>query len=292
MGNRYGGLKQLDEFGRSGETILEYSVYDAIRAGFGKMVFVIRRDIEKIFREQVGKNFEEKVAVEYVFQELDSLPEGFTVAPEREKPWGTGHAALVAYGAINEPFGVISADDFYGAGSFKTLADFFNHAADSDPAEFCLVGYRLANTLSEHGSVSRGVCSVDDNGYLTGLVECPRISKTPNGPQYKDALGKTISLPPDAIASMNYFGFTPSVFTALNDQFQDFLKKIGSDIDAEYFLPTVVDTMIQQGQARVKVLPTDETWFGVTYAEDKTQFKEKIQELTDAGRYPVSLWAD
>ncbi|MBN1867819.1 NTP transferase domain-containing protein [Candidatus Sumerlaeota bacterium] len=292
MGSRYGGLKQVDPVGPNGETIIDYSIYDAIRAGFGKIVFVVRRDIEAAFRETFGRKFEKRVAVEYVFQELDCLPVGFSVPPERRKPWGTGHAVLVAEPGVREPFAVVSADDFCGADSFRLLADHLKEAHDdaSGVGDWCMVGFTLRNTLSDHGTVSRALCRMDVEGYLHGVEELTRIEKAGKGARYTDALGQVHPLTGDETVSLIMWGFTPSVFTLLRDELDRFLRARGDDPQAEFFLPDVVDRAVSLGHARMKVLPTSESWFGVTYREDRPRVIDSIGRLIESGVYPEKLW--
>ena len=290
VGSRYGGLKQLDTFGPNGETIIDYSIYDAIRAGFGKLVFIIRKDIEKPFRENLGKKIESRIPVEYCFQELDRLPDGFQIPAGRKKPWGTGHAILVGKSAIHEPFGVINGDDFYGANSFRVLHDFLKNAKDTDQADYSMVGFTLRNTLSEHGSVSRGVCYADEKGNLKNAVEFTKIEKDGPKAKFTDDKGTVQPLSGDEIVSMNMWGFTPSLFGHLETQFVDFLKSHGNELKSEYFIPTVVNNLISTQRARVKIAHTPDSWFGVTYPEDKQSVIKSIAELIQQGVYPAKLW--
>jgi NDP-sugar pyrophosphorylase family protein len=281
MGSRYGGLKQIDPVGPSGETVLDYAVFDALRAGFDRVVFVIRRDFEEVFRERIGIRYSGKVAVDYVFQSLDALPPGFVQPPGREKPWGTGHAVWCAQLAVPDNFAVINADDFYGADSFRQLADFLSRARGG---EFAMVGFRMANTLSEHGTVARGVCTVGTDGTLASIVEQTSIAPSDVGPEpgrkYTGA----------EIVSMNCWGFTPAVFDGLDAQLREFLQTRGGDPKAEFYLPAAVSTMIARQEAAVTVLPTDSSWFGITYRDDKPRVKAAIAELVHAGQYPVQLF--
>jgi len=290
MGSRYGGLKQIDPFGPSGETIMDYSVYDAIRAGFGKVVFIIRKSIENDFRSAILKKYEGKIALDVVFQELDILPEGVALHPDRVKPWGTGHAVWCAASKINEPFAVINADDFYGAEGFAVMADYLSGLEDGDTSSYSMVGYDLRNTLSDFGSVARGVCQVDENNDLISVVERTAIEKTESGAAYKDENGNTAALTGDEAVSMNFWGFTPSVFKYFGDFFQVFAKENADNIKSEFYIPTGVDALIKQGKVSTKVLRSDARWFGVTYQEDKESVVKKIQELVDAGKYPSKLW--
>jgi UTP-glucose-1-phosphate uridylyltransferase len=246
-GSRYGGLKQIDPVGPGGETILDYSIYDAIRAGFGKLVFVIRRDIEEPFRQKVGSRFEKKIDVQYIFQEIDKLPQGFTVPPNRTKPWGTGQAILMADGIIREPFAAINADDFYGANSFQLLGQHLQAGTE----DYAMVGFVLRNTLTEHGSVARGVCQVDADGFLLTVTELTRIEKDGNGGRYIDDSGLINRLSGDEVVSLNLWAFTPSIFRHLQEEFVDFLKTHGQHEKAEFFIPTVVNKLVASGRARV-----------------------------------------
>jgi UTP-glucose-1-phosphate uridylyltransferase len=290
MGSRYGGLKQIDPVGPHGETILEYSIYDAVRAGFGRVVFIIRDYFAEVFREKVGRKFEEKLEVAYVRQELDCCMGGLAVPEHREKPWGTGHAVLVAHAIIDGPFAVINADDYYGDNSFKIVADYFS-AIDPTPngAEYSMVGYTLRNTLSEHGYVARGVCSHDARMFLNQIVERTKIEKNGHGARFVEKDGQSFPLTGDEIVSMNLWGFYPSIFARLQRQFMDFLNRRGQDPKAEFFISDEVGTMISSEQARVKVLPTPDSWFGVTYREDKEIAVAGIQKLIQAGIYPEKL---
>ncbi len=287
MGSRYGGLKQVDPMGPAGETVLDYSVHDALRAGFDRVLFVIRRDFEAEFRAAVGSRFAGRVRVDYVFQSLDALPEGYCLPAGRVKPWGTGHAVWCAREALAGPFAVINADDFYGAGSFGRLAAFLRAAAAAEktPPEFAMVGFRLANTLSEHGAVSRGVCKVGPDGVLAGIEEHTGIlaSEVGTGPGCKYA--------PDAIVSMNCWGFTPAFLPRLDAGWRAFLAANGASEKAEFYLPFAVNDLLRAGEARVRVLPTDDQWFGVTYREDKPRVQAAIAALVAAGAYPSPLGA-
>lgn len=280
MGSRYGGLKQIDPVGPGGETVLDYAVFDARRAGFDRVVFVIRRDFEALFREKIGARYAGRLAVDYVFQSLDVLPAGTAAPPGREKPWGTAHAVWCAQAAIAGNFAVINADDFYGADSFRRLAQFLRAAR---AAEFAMVGFRLANTLSEHGTVARGVCTAGPDGTLHAIVEQTGIDAAEVG------AGKTYS--GDEIVSLNCWGFTPALLPALESQFRAFLAARGAEPKAEFYLPAAVSTMIAQGAATARVLPTESTWFGVTYREDKPRVEAAIAALVRAGLYPERLWS-
>jgi UTP-glucose-1-phosphate uridylyltransferase len=285
MGSRYGGLKQIDPVGPNGEIIMDYSVYDALRAGFDKLVFVIRRDIEDVFKQTIGKKFEDKIQVNYVNQDMDACLNGFPVPSDRKKPWGTGHAILVTNQLIDGPFAVINADDYYGAGSFKMMAEYLGSEADN----YAMVGYILRNTLSEHGHVSRGVCQCDDNMFLKTVVERTKIEKQGQRAVSIDK-GAELSMSGDEIVSMNFWGFHPSLFKALKIQFAEFLKTRGNEAGAEFYIPAVIDKMISAKQVKVKVLKTKDKWFGITYPEDKAAAVNSIKALIDQGLYPSKLW--
>ncbi len=288
MGSRYGGLKQIDGLGPNGETIMDYSVFDALRAGFGKIVFVIRKDFEQDFRNVVLSKYEDKVPCEICFQSLDKVPEGYTYNPERTKPWGTNHAVLMGKDLIHEPFAVINADDFYGKESFQVLADFLIQAQDKQ-GEYCMVGYHVANTLSENGSVSRGVCSTDDKGYLTDVVERTHIEQIGANVVYTEDGVDTI-IAPNTPVSMNMWGFTPEYFEYAQEAFKEFLTNYGQELKKEFYIPTLVNDMIVAGKATCKVLDTPAKWFGVTYAEDKPQVVMKLNDLIKKGVYPEKLF--
>ena len=280
MGSRYGGLKQLDPVGPAGETVLDYAVFDARRAGFARVVFVIRKDFEALIRERIGARYAGRIAVDYVFQSLDALPAGFAVPPGREKPWGTGHAVWCACDAVKENFAVINADDFYGADSFVQLAKFL---ADARGPQAAMVGFKLSNTLSEHGAVSRGVCVADATGALRSITEQTGILASEVGAGKKFGGGELVS--------MNCWGFTPALFGALDAQLREFLAARGGDAKAEFYLPAAVSEQIARGQASVRVLPTASAWFGVTYRDDKPRVAAAIAELVRRGVYPASLWS-
>ncbi|MGN0236285.1 MAG: NDP-sugar synthase [Paludibacteraceae bacterium] len=288
MGSRYGGLKQIDGLGPSGETIMDYSVYDALRAGFGKVVFVIRKDFEEAFREVVISKYADKVPCEVCFQSVDSVPEGCTYNPERTKPWGTNHAVLMAKDLIKEPFAVINADDFYGRDSFQVLADYLK-SVEGTTGKYCMVGYRVANTLSENGSVSRGVCATDENGYLTDVVERTKIEKVGDKIIYTED-GVDTEIAPNSPVSMNMWGFTPEYFGYVEKAFVEFLKTRGQELKSEFYIPTLVNDMIRNGEATCKVLDTTSKWFGVTYAGDRPQVVMKINNLVKEGVYPEKLF--
>jgi UTP-glucose-1-phosphate uridylyltransferase len=286
MGSRYGGLKQMEPVGPGDETIIDYSVYDALRAGFTKLVFVIRRDIEADFRLGVGRRFEHLLPVQYVFQELDHLPAGFAPFPNRKKPWGTGHAILMAADAISSPFAVINADDFYGRDSFAILAA---HLRQEHPS-YAMAGFILRNTLSEFGAVARGVCSEDAGGFLAGVTELTKITRAGEGAVNTDSSGRPRALSGGEIVSMNMWGFTPGIFSHLRREMGEFLRREGQDEKAEFYIPAVVNDLIRRGQERVKVLRTPESWFGVTYREDRPRVIEGLRQRIEAGVYPERLW--
>jgi hypothetical protein len=285
MGSRYGGLKQIDSIGSNGETIIDYSIYDALRAGFGKIVFVIRRDIERPFREIVGARFEEKAQVEYVFQELNKLPPGFSAPPNRTKPWGTGQAILMAADVIRGPFAAINADDFYGANSFRALAEHLK----SGSRDFAMVGFTLRNTLSEFGSVARGVCKTTSDGFLEGVTEMTKIERDGTGVKGVAPDGKVLALTGDETVSMNMWGFTPKLFANLRERFVEFLKEHGAEEKSEFYIPAAVNDIVRAGRACVKVLRTPDSWFGVTYREDRPFVIESIRTLVARGDYPEKL---
>jgi len=290
MGSRYGGLKQLDGLGPNGETIMDYSIFDAVRGGFGKVVFVIRHSFEDDFRNKIIKKYENQIPVELVFQELDYLPEGFTLNPERVKPWGTNHAVLMGKDVIKEPFAVINADDFYGKESYKILADYLK-GLEGKKNDYSMVGYRLGNTLSESGSVARGICETNADGYLTTVVERTYIIRDTDGViKYKDENENLVPAGENVPVSMNMWGFTPEYFQYSEDYFINFLKENADNIKAEYFIPLMVNHLITNETARVKVLDTPSKWFGVTYAEDRASVVAKIQELINKGEYPNKLF--
>lgn len=290
MGSRYGGLKQMDGLGPNGETIMDYSIYDAWRAGFGKVVFVIRHSFEKEFTDSVVAKYQGKIPVEIVFQELDSLPEGYDCPADRVKPWGTNHAVLMAKDVIREPFAVINADDFYGRESYVVLAKWLESKTDSANS-YCMVGYRLGNTLSESGSVARGVCSKDADNNLTTVVERTWIARDVDGIiKYKEEDGILMPLGENVPVSMNMWGFTPDYFGYSESMFKSFLKESEGNLKSEYFIPMVVNKLIVSGQATCEVLDTPSKWFGVTYAEDRAGVVAKIEALIAAGEYPEKLW--
>lgn len=291
MGSRYGGLKQLDGVGPQGQTIMDYSIYDALQAGFGKVVFVIRRDFEQDFREKILSKYEGHVPVEVVFQSIDSLPEGFTAPESRVKPWGTNHAVLMGAEVIREPFTVINADDYYGRDAFEVIARELSQLTDNDKGRYFMVGFRLGNTMTENGSVSRGVCTVDANGRLADVVERTAISYAPDGSvEYATEDGGKAPVSADVPVSMNMWGFTPDYFEYSEREFRKFLTEHGSEAKSEFYIPSVVDTLIKNGEATVDVLNTTSRWFGVTYPEDRPDVVSKLAELHAAGQYPDKLF--
>jgi len=291
IGSRYGGLKQLDSFGPYGENIIDYSIFDAIRIGCKKVVFIIREAFESEFKEIITNKFADKIAVSFAYQELDRVPEGVTVPANREKPWGTAHAVMVAADKINEPFMVINADDYYGADSFKIGCDFLSALDERDEKNFCIVGYKLANTLSEYGSVSRAICEMDDMNYLKSLTERTKIFRKEDGIFFEDDDGTLARVHEDTIVSMNLMGFAPSFFRHLESYVEKFIRLHSQDLKKEALLPTVVNEVIHTGKARVKILPTNASWFGVTYKEDKELVRKKIRQLYHEGVYPEKLWS-
>jgi UTP-glucose-1-phosphate uridylyltransferase len=288
MGSRYGGNKQLDEVGPSGETIIDYSIYDAIRAGFGKIVFVIRRDIEEQVKERFLEKLRNRIEVDYVFQEITNLPEGVKVAPDRSKPWGTSHAILVTENKIKEPFGVINSDDYYGVESYKILHDFLVN--DKDPNSYTIIGYKLGNTLSDHGNVNRGVCRVSADGLLQNIVETRQIEKTKSGAKAPGTDGKEQEFTGNEVVSMNLFGFKPSCYEYLREEFTNFINKKGMDLKSELDIPTSLDKFVKNGDIRIKVLMSNERWFGVTYREDKPFVVDSLRKMIRKGVYPARIY--
>lgn len=285
MGSRYGGLKQIDPVGPNGEIIIDYSIYDALQAGFGKVVFVIRHDIEREFKEVIGARIAKRVPVDYVYQELTMLPPGFSVPEGRTKPWGTTHAILLAENAVKEPFAAINADDFYGREAYQVLA---KHLTSGTP-DYAMVGFILRNTLSEHGTVARGVSHVDGNQHLQSVVEMMKIERDGNGAKNTAADGNVTKLTGDEAVSMNFWGFTPAVFPQLRENFTAFLKKSGQEQKSECYIPTTVNELVTAGKAKLKVLRTHDSWFGVTYREDRPRVVESIGKLIASGAYPQKL---
>ena len=290
MGSRYGGLKQLDQVGPSGETIIDYSIYDAIRAGFGKVIFIIKESIEDDFKEAFVERLKDKIAIDYVFQETWMVPEGIVIPDDRSKPWGTGHAVMMADGKIKGPFAVINADDFYGRGAFESLANYYRDWSEERTNDYCMVGYRVANTLSEFGAVSRGVCQPDEKSFLVDVVERTHIVRQQTGIVFKNEKEQFVTIPDDTFVSMNFWGFTPSFFGFLNRGFEDFIKKNAENLKAEFYIPSVVNELIKSEQATVRILHCDEKWFGMTYKEDRAMVVKSIRELIRAGVYPENLW--
>ena len=306
MGSRYGGLKQVDPVGPSGEALLDYSVFDAIRGGFGKIVFVIRKDIDEAFRKQVGSKYEGRVAVEYCYQDINDLPPPFAVPAERTKPWGTAHAVRAARNVVKEPFAVINADDFYGRDAFAKPGAFLSNTESQSHREgdeasvspclcvekhhFAMVGFGLDLTLSENGSVARGVCDVSADGTLKGVVELTKLVRAGETAENREDPANPVKVPLDARVSMNCWGFTPRLFDELEDRFGLFLAARGTELKSEWYIPFVVDELIREGKADCRVLPTDSRWFGVTYREDKPFVVAEIRKLVDAGEYPAKLF--
>ena len=290
MGSRYGGLKQLDGLGPNGETIMDYSIYDAIRGGFGMIVFVIRKDFEEDFRKKIISKYENHIPVEVVFQSIDKLPEGFTCPAERVKPWGTNHAVLMGKEVIREPFAVINADDFYGRDSFAVIGKFLSELPEGAKNTYCMVGFRVGNTLSESGTVARGICSTDENRHLTTVVERTEIMRINGVVSYKDENGEWVGIEDNTPVSMNMWGFTPDYFNYSEEYFIDFLKENIDKPKAEYYIPLMVNKLINDGTATVEVLDTTSRWFGVTYAADRQGVVDKLQALADSGEYPSKLF--
>ena len=289
MGSRYGGLKQIDPVGQSGEKIIDYSVYDALDAGFERVVFIINHKIEKDFKELVGAEIEKHAEVRYAFQELTDLPAGVTIPEDRQKPWGTSHAVYAARDLLDAPFAVINADDFYGREAYHQIYQFLTETADKDD-EYCMIGYLVKNTVTDKGSVSRGVCETK-NGYLTAIVERTKIESRKDGIVYLEN-DQAYPLADDTVVSMNLFGFKPSIVREIKDRIVGYLneKLPTNPLKCEYFLPATVDALLKEGKATVKVLPTKEKWYGVTYHEDKAEVVAALKALADQGKYPKSLW--
>ncbi|MFP4377173.1 MAG: NDP-sugar synthase [Spirochaetales bacterium] len=289
MGSRYGGVKQIDSVGPNGEAIIDYSIYDALKAGFTDLCFVVRAEIEEAVREFFDGKFDSSVGVSYVNQELTDLPGSRSLQVERQKPWGTAHAVYAARTAVKTPFAVINGDDFYGRGALEQVHGFLSGKPVSS-TEYAMVGYRLADTLSPNGTVSRGICKRDDEGYLVSLEEHKKIEQT--GDRVIDTMpdGSTVELSADDLASMNMFGFTPAVFGQIDREFGEFLDKHGSEPKSEFYIPTLMTGLISSRKARMRVLPTDSQWFGMTYKEDKPEVQKNIMELVERGEYPRKLW--
>lgn len=290
MGSRYGGLKQLDALGPNGESVMDYSVFDAIRAGFDRVVFIIRRDFEKEFREHIGSRYDGVIKVGYAFQALDDLPGGYPVPEGREKPWGTGHAVYSARAILNGPFAVINADDFYGADCYKKLAGFLKNCKDSAKVSGCIASFILENTLSENGSVSRGICSASADGLLENVVENPTIQRNADGKIISVLDGKEYELTGKEQVSMNAWGFSAAFVPLLTGLFEEFLSVRGTELKSEFYLPGAVDALIKSGKAEISVLNSADSWFGVTYREDKPFVQAAIRELIASGKYPESLF--
>lgn len=289
IGSRYGSLKQVDPVGPSGETIMDYSLFDALRAGFGRCVFIIQRSMEQEFRDVILRKLEGRVEADFVFQEMGDLPAGFSVPPDRTKPWGTAHAVLAAEPKIEGPFAVINADDFYGYDAFRVMGEFLAGVSRTEN-RFAVVGYDLDSTLSDYGSVARGVCEVNREGYLEGIVERTRIVRTKFGIVSEDPSGRHIPLGPEKTVSMNFWGFTPVYFGYTRAVFTKFLEDHGADPKAEFFIPLAVNQMIKDQAASCRVLPTTARWFGVTYKADRPMVVETLARLAAAGEYPADLW--
>jgi len=292
MGNRYGGLKQLAPIGPNGETIVDYSVYDAVSAGFGRIIFVIRSDFQSTFQKKITRHLPDSIDADHLCQELDSCLEGFTPPGNREKPWGTAQAVLVARRLINEPFAVINADDYYGPESFRIMSRYLSRTDLDTTGDYAMVGYRLANTLSPHGTVCRGICRVNRDGNLRDIAEYTKISRNSTGITGIDSSGSIRRLTPDETVSMNMWGFRPCVFAQLSEQFRLFLEKNAADPAAEFFIPTVVDRAVKEKQARVKVFTTTDSWFGLTYPGDTETARKHIGRLIENQVYPPKLWSN
>lgn len=292
MGSRFGGLKQLTPVGPAGQLLIDYSIYDAIASGFGKIVFVIKHEIEDVFRERIGNRTAQKIPVEYVYQELDRLPEGYTVPEGRQKPWGTGHAILCCRDVVKEPFMVINADDFYGRDCYRLLADFLNKPNQESPMHFAMAAYVLANTLTENGYVSRGVCSQDENGMLCGLTERTHIEWRDGKPAFTEDDGNTWQpLPENTPVSMNAWAFPAGMLDKLEDKFRHFLDTTAKEnpLKAEFYLPFAVDEMMKQGEAQTEVLHTSAKWYGMTYAADRDMVAKALAEMAESGHYPPTM---
>uniref|UniRef100_A0AB33IZH2 Nucleotidyltransferase n=3 Tax=unclassified Prevotella TaxID=2638335 RepID=A0AB33IZH2_9BACT len=292
MGSRYGGLKQLDGLGPNGETIMDYSIYDAMKAGFGKIVFVIRKDFEQDFREKILSKYEGHIPADLCYQALDSLPEGFSVPEGREKPWGTNHAVMMAKGVINEPFCVINCDDFYNRDSFMVIGKFLADLPEGAKNQYAMVGFRVGNTLSDNGTVARGVCAKSEEGNLTTVVERTEVMRVDGKVSYKDENGEWVAIEDNTPVSMNMWGFTPDYFDHSDAYFKEFLSdpKNTENLKAEFFIPLMVNKLVNEGTATVKVLDTTSKWFGVTYAADRQATVDRIQSLVSEGLYPNKLF--
>ncbi len=290
MGSRYGSLKQIDAVGPSGEAIIDYSIYDAIRAGFEKVTFIIRKSIEKDFREVFGEKLKGKIETDFVFQELDMVPDGVKYSPDRVKPWGTAHAVWVAKNFIREPFVAINADDFYGAGSYQAMADYLTGQSGTEKDKYCMMGYQIQHTLSDFGSVSRGVCDSADEDYLKSVVERPEIERKGDRIYFLDENEEKVEMQGDELVSMNIWGFTPGVFEHIESAFSEFMDANASKLKSELYIPAVVNDLVERNTASVKILPALDQWFGVTYKEDKPLAVDYIERLIEKGVYPDNLW--
>ena len=293
MGSRYGGLKQIDSVGPNGEIIIDYSIYDAKLAGFSKVYFIIKRENYDIFREVIGDRIASQIETEYVFQELTNIPEGYKVPEERVKPWGTAHAIMSCLGKVKEPFLVINADDFYGRDAFVKVSEWIDKAdLNADPMQYCMAGYILKNTLTEYGHVARGVCTMDENNYLTSIVERTKIMRRDGQVQYTEEEENWVDLDENSIVSMNCWCLTPKFIDETAKRFTEFLDENleKNPLKSEYLLPTVIRELIDEGKATVEVLKTDATWFGVTYKDDKPYVVKSIKDKVDSGEYPSKLW--
>ncbi len=291
MGSRYGGLKQIDKLGPGGETIIDYSIYDAMHAGFNRIVFVIRKSIEDDFKEAIINKFKDKIEVDYVLQEVDKLPAGFKLPEGREKPWGTAHAILMAKDKVHDFFAVINGDDFYGKNSFAILANYLNTLSLEDAKAYSMVAYCLGNTLSDNGTVSRGVCTINNDSYLQKVVEYTKLRQLDDRIVNLENEQPTVEFAPDTPVSMNFWGFHPSIFEHIENLFVDFLQKNIHDLKSEFYIPFVVDDLIKQNKIQVKVLQTDSQWYGVTYREDRQYVIDKFNEMVKAKIYPPVLWS-
>lgn len=290
MGSRYGGLKQLDGLGPNGETIMDYSIYDAINAGFGKLVFVIRKDFEDDFREKIISKYDKHIECEIVFQSLDKLPEGFKCPEERTKPWGTNHALMMGADVIKEPFAVINCDDFYGRNSFEVMAEYLSNLSEGTENRYSMVGFSIGNTLSESGTVSRGICQTDADNNLVSIVERTKIQRMDGSVKYLDENESWVAIDDSTPVSMNFWGFTPDYFKYSNEYFIKFLTENIDNIKSEFFIPLLIDYLIKESKASVKVLGTNSVWFGVTYPEDRQSVVDKINKLIESGEYPQKLF--
>lgn len=291
MGSRFGGMKQITPVGPCGEFIIDYSCYDAIKAGFNKIVFVIKEENLEIFRETVGKRVEPHVEVEYVFQKIEDLPYGFTVPEGRVKPWGTAHAMLAARNAVCTPFATVNADDFYGADTYKIMAEFLSaRSAGEKPLRFAMAGYKLSNTLTENGTVSRGICNADENGMLIDITERTAIRPLGVDAEFEDENGNWVPVSGDSISSMNFFGFTPEIFEFAAERFKEFLSNMNNPVKDEFYLPSVASLAMNASLATVKVCPTPSRWYGVTYAQDRAELQGNIEKMIRSGLYPEDLW--